>query len=596
MPLRSLLKKRPYLKLLAPPEVRPGANLAMTLVLDVERPVDIDAIESVLMGTERVTIGAGKHAQTSRVQLLRLPLQQLSARELKAGVLRVPLRARLPAELPPSYRGHQAVTEYYCRVRVRIPWWPDARGDFEIPVVYPPHKVETQPHLVSSSPRGHRGTEPHLEASLSSLHLVPGHVLRGSVALFNVAYNRYHAVSISIVGSQTSVVGSRRSKVKAFDFTHEIPLAAPVEGQAIPFAIRVPEIPPTATSHRWALAWVVRFVARRRFARDLSVPVSVAVLPRGSRLSNRQQRALPRVGNRRVAAVWKNVAQRLGLGFDGEQLTGKLEGVEVSLRREHRGRQGIYLVATLNYPRLHLAFDAGPREGFSRFFDVASHQLWDEGRHTIAGRHVEQTAAFVKAWLPRRLPYSIVDACDDWIVFEKKGSGQDPELLYRFASWVTGLAKAFPQAVAHIPPPEIFSSRAAASWERAAVALGGRLEKARMAISGSFEGRRAKIVTEWNSTLLIGTRISLRPSQSLPERACFSWLKDAGVPLVRARRGALREHLAVMEPGVDGLWVTRQKLEMSVTAPLRDAELALERLDHLLALERLLARRRGAYR
>ena len=104
-------------------------------------------------------------------------------------------RFELPPGLPPTYHGKRCGAEYVTTVRAVIPWWADAKADFDVYVSQPPAEENPvfEPVLFSSDPMGPKAREPHVEGSLASSAFVPGGVVEGALALDNVQWNSYTA-------------------------------------------------------------------------------------------------------------------------------------------------------------------------------------------------------------------------------------------------------------------------------------------------------------------------------------------------------------------------------------------------------------------
>jgi len=231
-----LIKHRPQVTLHAPRYLVPGESPVLEARVAAERPVPVDYVRVDLSGTERATHGSGKNQTTHRTSVLALAANVLGETELPAGTHRFPCRFDLPADLPPSYDGRRVGTEYTATVRVSIPWWPDRVERYVMTVVPAPVAArETEPRVWSSDVHGPRGKEPHVEVGLARDVVVPGDVLSGTVALSNVAHNRYEAVQLTLCLHETKydTRGRDRGTVRVREWAAQVPAKRAGEGEGI---------------------------------------------------------------------------------------------------------------------------------------------------------------------------------------------------------------------------------------------------------------------------------------------------------------------------------------------------------------------------
>ncbi|MEZ4221690.1 MAG: hypothetical protein R3B13_12235 [Polyangiaceae bacterium] len=584
----ALLKTRPELKLYAPSEVRPGDSFIAEVVVNARRPVPVDRLSARLIGEERVTIGSGKNSRTARKRWLSLEAQ-LSGKSRMVGERRYRARFDVPADVPPSYKGCQASIEYWIELHADIPWWPDARASFVIPVVHPAGQVVSQPLVFSSRPSGPKGKEPHIEASIDDAYLSPGGVIEGRVALSNVDSNRYYGIQVHLRGKQTAKIRRSRSSSWCFEYTLNVPLARAVEGEPIPFRMRIPAVPPSQQSTHFSLEWVLEVRARRRFAMDEVVGARVVVVPADSQRPKSKRVLPPSVGSPRVAALWQAVAAELGLRFDGSSLQGRVNDTEVQVVRDsHDG--GTYLTGTLTFEDLGLGLDAGPLGGFSRYVSGEPRVQWPNDRHYFTGRDLGQVEPFAKAWLARNFPHELVDADDQTLVIQHKGGGRTAEELKRFTIDIFELARNLAVARAQILAPTCFSRTAVQQWQRLAAELGSTLRLGDMSVVGTYEGRKASVLTVWSERAPAHTRIELEPQHAIAEREQVVWSKGEELP------GTRREVRAAFERVCQGALECKaetQRLCVAIPAPLRKSTDVFERLAALVDLELALLKRRG---
>jgi hypothetical protein len=592
----ALLKKRPQLRLLAPPAVRPGESFVAEVIVRAQRPVPIDSLDVRFEGEERVTVGSGKHARTASKCWVALHAQLSKARRM-VGEQRFKVRLHLPENVQPSYVGCQARVEYLVKIRASIPWWPDAHANFVIPVVLPPSELEAAPIVFSSNPDGPVAGEPHVEASLANTNLQAGGVLRGAVALSNVATSRYFGIQVRLRGRQVSKVRRSRTTSWCFDYTLNLPDREIHEGKPVPFSMQIPAVHPTTQGEHFALSWVLEVRARRRLARDLVVRAPVVVWPRDDAAGARGKKRLvpPTVGSPRVIAVWKRVAAEIGLSLEGDALVGNVGQVRMVVRREASGSEGNFLMGTLTFPSVHLGLDAGPIGGFARYVQLHERLEWPDEHHYFQGRDMEQVRAFATNWVPRGFPHEVVDASDEMLLVRQKGAGQTHKELHRFVRNVNLVAHGFAKALARVPAPSQFSQSSVAAWRHLSDELRGELELTRMAIQGHYDGRRASVCTHWSNRGPWQTEVSLEPLHPLNDSHALRWSSaDGPLPQTRMPRGA-GEALATLTRNALGCTLAPRKLGVSLPAPLTQADAALGSLRDLVNLE-LALQRRSAYR
>jgi hypothetical protein len=56
------------------------------------------------------------------------------------------------------------------------------------------------------------------------------------------------------------------------------------------------------------------------------------------------------VGSARLELLWETVARHTGCEPEGTTMRTTVGSVSVDVRREHRGRDGVYVVGELRYP------------------------------------------------------------------------------------------------------------------------------------------------------------------------------------------------------------------------------------------------------
>jgi hypothetical protein len=426
----------------------------------------------------------------------------------------------------------------------------------------------------------------------------------GSLALGNVQFNRYRGVSLSLVSREMRRDPRGRARGQVLDlgrYRFDIPIDGIADGEAIPFRLRIPDhVPVSYESKLWSLRWVLEARAHIAWASDVFMRIPVTVVSRGSRTASKAQRfAPPTVGSERVRRIWSAVAGELGMRFDGQALSARLPEATVKVHRDHRGDHGIFLVAELRYPRLHLCLDGGLATGFRRLVGggvALGDAEWDR-RHYVTGRDPGQIRALGTALLSQLAGHQVADWDDEHLVIERRDAGQAPGPLRQLTAAALALARELGQARAAIPPPQAMAS-AVPSWLRLAQRLGGPLETARMAVHGRFDGIKAEVATEWNPDgTPVRTIVQLKPDFPIEDKCCLHWSDgqySSGDP--QQLPGQARALLAKAQEDALALRIEQQQLELSVPAPELDANQLVERLHQLEQLTTALRSKVGPYR
>lgn len=628
----ALIKHRPRIKLLTVPQVMPGESFVVRVEIHARRPVPIEYIDVDLEGEERCTIGSGQYQTVRSRALCRARARVCDEDELPAGVSSFRARFSMPPTAPPTYNGNCARVSYLMHVRAAIPWWPDARASFEIHVS---HRVVRhggnpasgasanpipKPLLFSSRPEGPNANEAHIEGSLSADVVVPGGLVSGAVALNNVAFTRYTGLRLALVGIEYVQLGGRSGRVEAHRYEVYLPVEKPTEGQRREYHMRLPHHVPA--SHRgpyWGLMWQLECKAEIRWGQDLvlRVPVEVIPLQHGER-PRLERRAPPTVGSERVREVWRVVANAHALTFDGARITGAVGACELSVEREHRGRQGVYLRGQLRYPSLHLSIEIEPVRGSIfgsgggvRFVG----QRWDRN-HRVHCRDDSQLQAIAMHLRGGLMPLARARMTDEAFSTEVRNAGVSRSRLNAFVGALVSMARAIEGARRDIPPPAAMVE-GLASWTALATSMNGSLETARMAIAGVVAGVTTRVHTHWSATgQPVSTVVEMDAPMSIAEehRGLFIGASDdeamaleidAHGSRARAQPGHGRGRIEDIDdtPGfsaiVEGAYrlsIDAEQVAITLPAPIVDALPLRERLQAMASWIRSLSGAAGPYR
>lgn len=591
-----ILKTRPSIRLLAPKVIVPGEQFRVEVVFDAKRSVDVEWVDVHLHGLEHWT---NANSTSASRQICRLYSRVTDDARVEKGRTSFQVNSTIPGNAPPSYRGRIARVQYTMNVRASIDWWPDAKGEFLLNVgAKPVEDTSAKPRLYASSTQGPRSTEPHLELSLASDVATVGEELTGTIAFYNVAHLRYRGVTLSLVSRERlRDNGGRPWDTTEQRYSLELGFHPEVDGDSLPIRMRIPDdVTPSYTSVLWDLEWFLEVSANIQWRSNRVMRVPLRILPRGS------VRALmvapPSVGSERIATVWRAVGAALGLSFDGEGLRGRRGDIEVSIRSDHRGSEGVFLTATLSYRSVGLDLDAGRGNGLVRFFRTAidlGDSKWADA-HYATGREAHQVEDLFAGLRDTLAPFWLEDASDESIEVSRPGTSHSEEPLRAFANSVLRLADALESAFESLPPPSSMTD-AVESWTSLARRLGSRLERGPMRIRGAFDGADVDVATEWSPEgEPLRTRITLAVDE-VEESHRFTFDGETFAGDETKLPGDARVVLdALFAGGAVQLVVGESSLELSLKAPLLDAERLLHGLRSLATLSSLLRTNLGPYR
>jgi hypothetical protein len=254
----------------------------------------------------------------------------------------------------------------------------------------------------------------------------------------------------------------------------------------------------------------------------------------------------------------------------------------------------LHVVATLTFPSLHLDLAIAPAGLVRRLLerDARRGRCHDETQW----QHVETEL------VPALLAFDVVHANDTTVRLAKRNPGMRGSSFSPILAAATRVALAVEALPANIPPPACFAD-AVESWRALARRLGGTLETARMAVSGTLDGTAVSVVTEWDprgpphatcfavaSPRPIDRRYVLDLAD--PELASTA-VETSTTRWPEAARSLLSKLLAA---DVWGIRIEEGTIELRHRAPLLDTSGAPDVLRDLLRLAALLAGDTGPFR
>ena len=182
------MRSRPRVKLtLAPREIPPGTAFVAEAHLDSASETPVEFIELRLEGFEQIWVGQGNARRVRRHDLVSLASRHTPGK-LTPGTHRFSARFDVPPRVPGAFAGAEASVQYLLTVHVSIPWWPDRKVTYLVPVGWAPRAVGSPaPQTFATNTAGPSGGEPYMEAALDRTQVIAGEAVTGSVSLANVA-------------------------------------------------------------------------------------------------------------------------------------------------------------------------------------------------------------------------------------------------------------------------------------------------------------------------------------------------------------------------------------------------------------------------
>ena len=476
-----MLKRRPDIRLSIPRIIVPGRPFRVRIHLDCPRPLRIDGV-SLELGGRYWNIRQNQYGEQRfdtrfygrTVDVVASPTELRSGRhELEATLV-------VPEDAPSTYRGSRIAVEHFVTVRIDIPWWPDARASFALQVINPGRRSGGERRVWSSDPDGPRARHPYAEFSLSSTELVPSEQVLAVVALSNVELNRYRSIHITLVAFER--IRRFLTLKHALAWARwRIDLDAPKENEPVHFRLEVPPtVVPAFSVGGVSVDWYVEFEIDVATGPAIKgwIPVSIC---RPEVRDDAAATAPPAVGSVRLELLWATVARHLECEAQGTTLHHQIGCVSVHVRREHRGRQGVYVVAELRYPNL----------GIGLALDHAIDHPFLVTRHESQARWLRtQLDASLAAAPPRH-------ADDEHMVVELADAGTQARRLHTFVSRVLELANALDAVHGEIPPPASMQP-SLERWRAAAQSMGASFEAAAVRIRLERERDQLHIRPRWS--------------------------------------------------------------------------------------------------
>jgi len=492
---------------------RPGERFEVELVLDSKSDTPTDFTSLRLTGTERAVIGDGKGAYYSSFDILRLEVRE-SERVLTKGVHKKRYIFDIPPNAPPSITGPRCVVHYVFQLHASVPWWPDRRASFVLPVeAQPTSEVGGTPRIVSSS-NGPSAGQIYIEASIDRDVLEPNGTLTGAVSVANTAAHRIRRVTVALVASE-HVKKPAEYVYEAQRFGITLVEGSPPETDPVAFAIRVPpHVAPTltASSFRWRWHLEVRAVIAFRDDVVMRVPITIVRTPDGTP-PRAPGRYFP-VGRDRFARVWQEVAMRMGMSLDADGATLRATSgrSSLALRRVYDGN-AYRLRLDFSWPALGIDMRVSERE-WGPMNLLGNH--WSSDHSTANARfdmrareHAQLATILDRDMLKALVDFSHVFLSDSGGQMSVGIAGTNTGALEGWCRTALTLLRRWDWVSQNVVAPKLMATSLPA-WRAFAEATGGKLEVGSMSVrDGAIGVDRFSLETHWrDATLVEATEIT----------------------------------------------------------------------------------------
>jgi hypothetical protein len=559
-----MFPKAPEVEVFAPTTLFAGREASVEVVITAEEATKIDYVDVRLTGHQGWRIGSGKHAVTQRAKYPELVARVREKGELPAGATRVRTSFPLPHDMPPSHSVSPAWAWLELYVRVAIPWWPDGKYKFILPVRRPPPAdVERKPYAIRSTATVN---EPRLELSLSSTTLIAGESVVGSLAVFHLDDRKPREVDLTFVPSFKLYRGRRYYERRGETLELTVTIPAGGAGTSVPFRFRLPDtITPTFTSYTHELAWWLIAKSGSFFGPRVEVNAPLEIYDASAAARTERLVAAPRLTDERIAGVLAEFATQQGwervVDEDDPDLilyerpVPSWDRAAILLGYAYRGQAGSFLVARVEYPSLGLALAVTPssrvREMLSKDIEIDL-AAWDRAFHVDA-RSPVQTQPFLRSAVP-----SVLQAIeslgpvrswnDDAIVFERAVSTVRPNELALTSMALDALARALAAVPVESPPGLDVDF---GEWQRMAKRFDGEMSPGDLTIEGTCDARPVTIALEFDGETPVRLHARVGDVSAGEDRSVSDSLPiDGHLDTARVRElvTTLRAELARREP------------------------------------------------
>jgi hypothetical protein len=601
----AMLPTAPDLSVRLPRVVRAGEPFDAQIVVTAREPVTLDWIDARLESIERWSVGSGKQRVSRRFDLLALEARVFAGGVLPAGTHTMRARFDLPPQLPPSFAGASIKVEHTLSVQASIPWWPDARGSFVVPLRASSRYVQPLPHRVTNDAAS---GAPRVELSLASQHVAAGGVVSGAVAFFHHDPGAVEGARLALA-AQTRLWSSSGYERTRGATAYTVPLAAPLplDGTPVPFRFQLPaDVAASFTSQIVALDWMLYVEVPGFFGSTSLVWAPLGVHESGELAAQMERISPPPIGDTRLRAMMEAAAAECGMAMEGNSIVGTVAGLRLEVQRAMREDVRSALVAEIELGGLGLGLSVDRARMLPQLLqrDIEVGHAAFDAAHRIAGRETAQVKAFLEGLGEVLNGGTLVRLDDDRVLLEHPDPTFDGAALAQFVRHAQGIASAVAHAAARIPPPAgVESTRE--EWSEVERALGGSLVVGDLSIEGRIGESEVSIGTEFAPTgRAVGHVVRVRPMPEFPPAFSLTSTspRDEAATLAAAHGTGLSSGLAALPAAARSLSVGAGEARVSIpfettaVGSRADPRAALRAAEVLARLGAMLGPVRGPFR
>jgi len=503
------MPRAPEVEIRAPSILFVGRPIEIAVDITARDATKIEFVDAKITGTQGWRVGFGKSAVTHRVEYPRLVARLVEEGVLPEGVTRLSTRLTLPPDMPPSHELAPAYAFLELLIHVSIPWWPDGRYRYRLPVrVPPPPSVVRTPIAVRSTKDADK---PRIEVSLASARLVAGEVLVGSVALFHLDDKRPRDVELSLVPELALYGGYGVRERSAASCRWTLTTPAGSAGTSVPFRLSLPPtIPPSFQAVSQQLRWLLVASSGSLFSGKVEIAVPLEVVDAHASATTAPMQSAPLLADERTTAVFARFAATRGWpapedAGHGPAVHREVGDHQLSLAHAYRGEDGTFIVATIETPSLGLRLSVTPAKGLRQvFFHDVEIDIADFDRaHHVTARSADQVIPILRAVAPVLATATaklgrFVRWTDDGIEFERQVTSVEEADLGMMATGLLELGAAIGVAASEVAPPADVDVDLYA-WRALARHLHGKESLGDLSIHGRIDALPVSLGLEWDA-------------------------------------------------------------------------------------------------
>jgi hypothetical protein len=550
------------------------------VLLESDEEVRIDRCSLRVDGWE--TCGDARFRQSIFTPLV----AELSGdRVLAAGTTPLPCTVAIPEDAPSTLSVGAYAVSYEVAVHASVPWWPDAHASFALNVVRDEPAPIPSARVVASRVEGPADGSPYAELSLAADVAEPGGVIDGAFSARNVSGARYATVSlVAYAASET--------RVRAGAWSIRVALPA-VEGEMVPFAIRLADdVPPSTHARRFHLEHRIELDVRGTIRSLLQVSAPIRIVHTGKAPAGPRLLA-PRVGDARLEQLYREAAAAIGAEVEpGPELVLSRGEAEARMTRTPDGER---MQVSVRFPPLGIdlhVHEASLLALAPRLLAPSSRMGVIPERFAVHARDLAQAEAWLGGVADLLEPAERVELHDDAARLEVAVATQNSSELRVLSERTARLC----EALSRRPPlpPQLAAS--AEDWRQLARELGGTLAPGCARVQGELGGARVEVVTLFDAATgrPSGTDVSFTPADPIEVDASLYAPDDPKQTSGREARAALAALERLGRVRVDRSGV-RVRLDAPI-GPVIPVSRALEIAQAALRLVRALRPSQGPFR